>query len=62
MRALLCKPVDLKLTEGACKTTVGRRLKHGRARWLVPRVENAATPCSLLYSDEWDAFRQSDAA
>ena len=41
---------------------VGKRLKHGGARWHVPRVENVAALCCLLYSDEWEAFWQADAA
>lgn len=56
------QPIGSGLIEGACKTIVGRRLKHGGARWLVPRVENVAALCSLLYSDEWEAFWKSDAA
>ncbi len=50
------------LIEGACKTIVGRRLKHGGARWPVPRVANVAALCCLLYSDEWEAFGRTDAA
>ena len=56
------QPIGSGLIEGACKTIVGRRLKHGGARWLVPRVENVAALCCLLYSDEWDAFWTTDAA
>jgi hypothetical protein len=50
------------LIEGAYKTIVGRRLKHGGARWLVPRVENVAALGCLLYSEEWEAFWKADAA
>jgi hypothetical protein len=56
------QPIGSGLIEGACKTIVGRRLKHGGARWLVPRVENVAALCCLLYSDEWDAFWKAHAA
>jgi hypothetical protein len=55
-------PIGSGLIEGACKTVVGRRLKHGGARWLVPRVENVAALCCLLYSEEWDPFWTTDAA
>ena len=56
------QPIGSGLIEGACKTIVGRRLKHGGARWLVDRVENLAALCCLLYSDEWEAFCNADAA
>lgn len=56
------RPIGSGLVEGACKTIVGRRLKHGGARWHVPRVENVAALCCLLYSDEWDTFCSTDAA
>ena len=56
------QPIGSGLIEGACKTVVGRRLKHGGARWLVPRVENVAALCCLLYSDEWETFWKADAA
>ena len=56
------QPIGSGLIEGACKTIVGRRLKHTGARWLVLRVENVAALCCLLYSDEWEAFWQADAA
>jgi len=56
------RPIRRGLIEGACKTIVGRRLKHGGARWLVPRVSNVAALCCLLYSDEWEAFWRTDAA
>jgi len=55
-------PIGSGLIEGACKTVVGKRLKHGGARWHVPRVENVAALRCLLYSNEWDAFWQADAA
>lgn len=55
-------PIGSGLIEGACKTVVGRRLKHGGARWLVPRVEHVAALCCLLYSDEWETFWKTDAA
>ena len=55
-------PIGSGLIEGACKTVVGKRLKHGGARWHVPRVENVAALCCLLYSDEWEPFWQADAA
>lgn len=41
---------------------VSKRLGHGGARWHVPRVENVAALYGLLYSDEWEAFWQADAA
>jgi hypothetical protein len=55
-------PIGSGLIEGACKTVIGKRLKHGGARWLVPRVENVAALCCLLYAEEWDAFWEADAA
>lgn len=55
-------PLGSGLLEGACQTVVGKRLKHGGARWYVPRVENVAALCCLLYSDEWEPFWQADAA
>ncbi len=55
-------PIGSGLIEGAGKTIVGRRLKHGGARWLVPRVENLAALCCLFYSDEWESFWNTDAA
>lgn len=42
--------------EGACKHLVGRGLKQTGARWRVRRVNRMASPCSLLYSDHWDAY------
>lgn len=55
-------PIGSGLIEGACKTVAGRRLKHGGARWLVPRAENLAALCCLLYSDEWERFWETPAA
>jgi hypothetical protein len=42
--------------EGACKHMIGRRLKQTGARWRVRRVNRMASLCSLLYSDNWDAY------
>lgn len=55
-------PIGSGLIEGACKTVVGHRLKHGGARWHVRRVENVAALCCLSYSEEWASFWNTDAA
>ena len=43
-------------------TASGRRLKHVRLAGRFPRIEDEPAPCSLLYSDDWEAFWRSDAA
>ena len=42
--------------EGACKNMIGRRLKANAARWRTRRVNRMAGLCSLLYSDQWNAY------
>jgi hypothetical protein len=44
------------LVEGACKTTIGRRLKQTGARWRVRRVERMAALCCPVYGEQFDAY------
>ena len=54
-------PIGSGLVEGVCKTVIGRRFKHGGARWLVPNANAVVALCSLLYGDHWNRFRESKA-
>ena len=42
--------------EGACKNLIGRRLKQTGARWRIRRVNRMAGLCSIMYSDQWNAY------
>lgn len=55
-------PIGSGLVEGVCKTVIGRRFKHGGARWLVSNANAVVALCSLLYSDQWDIFWEPKAA
>jgi len=55
-------PIGSGLVEGVCKTVIGRRLKHGGARWHIANANAVVALCSLLYSDQWIAFWKSQAA
>ena len=35
-------PIGSGLVEGVCKTVIGRRFKHGGARWHVPNANAVA--------------------
>lgn len=48
--------------EGACKNLIGRRLKANAARWRVRRVNRMAALCSLMYSHQWNAYWNPQAA
>ncbi len=45
--------------EGACKNLIGRRLKANAARWRIRRVNRMAGLCSLMYSQQWNAYWNS---
>lgn len=55
-------PIGSGLVEGICKTVIGRRFKHGGARWLVPNANSVATLCCLLYNDQWNRYWDRKAA
>jgi len=42
--------------EGACKNLIGRRLKQTGARWRIQRVNRMAGLCSVMYSNQWNAY------
>ena len=42
--------------EGACKNMIGRRRTANAARWRTRRVNRMAGLCSLLDSDQWNAY------
>jgi len=42
--------------EGACKNLIGRRLKQTGARWRIRRVNRMAGLCSVMYSNQWNAY------
>jgi hypothetical protein len=44
------------LVEGACKTVIGRRLKQTGARWRIRRLEQMASLCCVLYSNQWETY------
>lgn len=55
-------PIGSGLIEGACKNTIGSRLKANSARWRVRRAERIGTLRCLDYSGQWDAYWRSNAA
>lgn len=50
------KPIGSGLIEGACKNTIGARLKINNPRWRVRRAERMGTLRCLQYSDLWDDY------
>ena len=50
------KPIGSGLIEGACKNTIGARLKINNPRWRIRRAERMGTLRCLQYSDLWDAY------
>ncbi|MFL5245249.1 MAG: ISLre2 family transposase [Gemmataceae bacterium] len=44
------------LVEGACKNTIGKRLKQTGARWDADRVNRMAELCCAVYSDNWRRY------
>jgi len=55
-------PIGSGMVEGACKTVVDRRLKCNGARWEVPNADRMAALCCLLYSKQWEAYWDEQAA
>jgi hypothetical protein len=55
-------PIGSGLIEGACKNTIGARLKINSARWRVRRAERVGALRCLEYSGQWDAFWKKRAA
>jgi hypothetical protein len=55
-------PIGSGLIEGACKNTIGARLKINSARWRVRRAERIGALRCLEYSRQWEAFWQKRAA
>jgi hypothetical protein len=55
-------PIGSGLIEGACKNTIGARLKINSARWRVRRAERIGSLRCLEYSRQWEAFWQKRAA
>jgi hypothetical protein len=55
------KPIGTGLVEGACKNTIGARLKMNNPRWRIRRAERMAALRCLQYSDLWEAYWQSKA-
>jgi hypothetical protein len=55
-------PIGSGLIEGACKNTIGARLKINSARWRVRRAERIGSLRCLDYSRQWQAFWQTRAA
>ncbi len=56
------KPIGSGLIEGACKNTIGARLKINNPRWRVRRAERMGTLRCLQYSDLWNAYWLSKTA
>lgn len=50
------RPIGSGLIEGACKNTIGARLKINNPRWRVRRAERMGTLRCLQYSDLWNAY------
>jgi len=50
------KPIGTGLIEGACKNTIGARLKINNPRWRVRRAERMGILRCLQYSDLWNAY------
>lgn len=55
-------PIGSGLIEGACKSTIGARLKINSARWRVRRAERIGALRCLEYSGQWNEFWQERAA
>lgn len=55
-------PIGSGLIEGACKNTLGARLKLNSARWRVRRAERIGALRCLDYSGQWQTFWQKSAA
>jgi hypothetical protein len=55
-------PIGSGLIEGACKNTIGARLKINSARWRVRRAERIGALRCLEYSQQWEAFWHQRAA
>ena len=49
-------PIGSGLIEGACKNTIGARLKINSARWRVRRAERIGSLRCLEYSRQWEPF------
>ena len=55
-------PIGSGLVEGACKNTIGKRLKLNSARWRVRRAEHMAAIRCLHYGELWEPYWASKAA
>jgi hypothetical protein len=55
-------PIGSGLIEGACKNTIGARLKVNSARWRIRRAERMGSLRCLEYSGQWETFWQNRAA
>lgn len=55
-------PIGSGLIEGACKNTIGVRLKANNARWRIRRAERIGTLRCLDSSNLWDAYWSARAA
>lgn len=55
-------PIGSGLIEGACKNTIGARLKINSARWRVRRAERIGALRCLEYSGQWEPFWQKRVA
>ena len=55
-------PIGSGLIEGACKNTIGARLKANSARWRIRRVERIGALRCLDYSGQWEAYWRTKAA
>ena len=42
--------------KGACENLIGRRLKQTGTRWRIQRVNRMAGLCSVMYSNQWNAY------
>lgn len=56
------RPIGTGLIEGACKNTIGARLKINNPRWRVRRAERMGTLRCLQYSDLWNPYCLSKTA
>lgn len=55
-------PIGSGLIEGACKSTIGARLKINSARWRVRRAERIGALRCLEYSKQWQPYWDNHAA
>jgi hypothetical protein len=55
------RAIGTGLIEGACKNTIGARLKINNPRWRVRRAERMGALRCLQYSDLWNAYWTSKA-